>query len=177
MNPNMSFDHNNPEEELLNILSPYIRKMSRNRWQNLEPEDRLSEAFYITSQAIRCFPVNSGHFLKDLKKALYAHMDELNRSAPSRFYSRDYSLDRQIPANDHNSFWTLYDVIADISQSDESSIVEMFIDSLPEAEAAIMSDLFSNELSRAVTARKYGLSIYKLNQCTKRIWEKYQSGT
>lgn len=164
------------ETQAILLLMPYLTKLCQGRWQNLEPEDRLSEAVLFTVCAIRSLPINSGHFITDLNARLVPHMDEQNRQAPSRFYGRDRSLDYQISANNCDSSWNLYAILAHPETGYSAVVMRSFLKSLPDWQKNLLCDLQEQGLPKSAAALKYGMSVYKLEKILMKLWADYQSG-
>ncbi len=165
------------EEEKLILLMPYIKKLCNSRWLNFEPEVREAEALLFCICALRSLPVNSGHFLDDLRDTLVPYMDEKNRMAPPRYYGHDCSLDSAIVTNNGKKDWTRYDILHGPELDESRMTVESFITSLPVMQREIIYDLMFGGLSKAAVARKYDLLIYALEKTLLQIGRKYLKGT
>jgi hypothetical protein len=85
--------NNITENDVILFYRPHIKQICQGRWPNLEPKDRESEATLYFICALRSFPLNCGHFWEDYCDALIPYMDQLNRIAPSRYFSKECSLD------------------------------------------------------------------------------------
>lgn len=141
------------EGDVLLRFLPHIKQICQGRWPNLEPEDREAEAAIFFVCALRSFPLNGGHFWEDYCAALTPYMNRVNQTAPSRYYSKEYSLDRPIRTNNSEREITLSDILVGSDYDESSLYVEAFIETRSEEEKAIIRELIDQK-SRAMVARE-----------------------
>ena len=164
----------NAEETMLDLAMPYIKKICRGKWLNLEPEDRIAEAAYFFVCSFRSLPIGTGHFMSDYEKALIPYMDEHNRKAPPRYYGCNQSLDALKFATNGNGTWSLYDILTATEIDETALCVESFLKSLPAKERAIVYDLMIDELPQSTVAHKNKLSDIELSKILNLISFDYQ---
>lgn len=166
----MNNDFSLVEEQLLELATPHIKEMCHQRWCNLEPEDRLAEAFFLFIMALRNFPLNSGHFIEDYDKALEEHMSKLNRKTPSLRYSH-ISLD-SFPGEEKDTGCNLYHVLPSKEPDYSYLNVESFLKTLTPLEQDIAQELMTSK-SKAKVAQKHGFTAYQLKKIVTQIGKQY----
>lgn len=57
-----------------------------------------------------------------------------------------------------------------------SIIVRSFLEALPSWQKKLLRDLLENGLSKSAAARKYKISVYRLEKILVQLWVDYQSG-
>lgn len=159
------------DNQAFEIAQAYLKELCRNRWKNLDPEDRFQEvaAFYIC--ALHSLPNNSGHFLADFEAQLFPHMQKLNQKAVF-LYRRPVSLTAPIPCSKKNESATLLDILSAPGLDCSRIEVQSFLKTLPLRQQDILFDLLRGQ-SNAFVAQKYGLSAYRLNRIKQQIGSCY----
>lgn len=163
-----SFD----EQDALIWFDPFIESECDGRWFNLELEDRISEARLIFCQALRMFPLGSGHFWDDYLKMLHPYMDELNRQTPSLKYPVACSLDRPYRNDSSTKSVSLMDTIKGCGMDSTRLEVASFKQSLQEHEKAILCSL-EQRLSRKAISLQLGISPHILSRTIRQLGIRY----
>lgn len=161
------------EAQAFLIVEPFIRKLCRDRWKNLEMDDCLSEAYLFFVSALRSLPNDSGHFLKDFLLVFVPHMNEVNRKTPSSIFGASASLDAPMSTQKGDSTWTLLDIEQGEGIDYSRLEVGSFLKALTEQDRSLVLDLMSG-FEKSGTAKKHGLTAYELNKRLVQIGEVYR---
>lgn len=160
------------EEAALTWFTPQIGMYCAGRWQNIEPEDRFSEASSIFIQALRIFPWVGGVFWQNYLSILCPYMDDLNRATHSLRYPREVSLDKPYTTNHGETGVCLHNFVQGRGINHESMELRSFLNSLLADERRIVADLASGRPKHAVAAEN-GLTIHKLNRFLEGLEKRY----
>lgn len=102
-------------------------------------------------------------------------MNQLNRIAPSRYFSKERSLYYPINANHFEGKITLFDLLEGPGLDESSLYVKSFVETLSLADRAIIHD-FMGKVPRSLVAKKHNLSVYVLKKRLERIGTAYLEG-
>ncbi|NCC67033.1 MAG: hypothetical protein EOM14_02395 [Clostridia bacterium] len=134
---------------------PRIKAFCAHKWQNLEPEDRLSEALTILFESIRLTPLNGAEaFWSYYISALCPYMDELNKNAPSLRFPKESSLDKKINWQNETTEMSRYVAIKGSTFDETRCFATDFLLHLKEEERNILIDLLIGKSKKAICTER-----------------------
>ncbi len=158
------------EARIMEAAIPSIRRLCLGKWDNLEYQDRVSEACRIFLEDLRTMPLNTGHFLEEFRADLEVKMGELNRRTPS-FRFDHYSLDAAF-SNKTGETFDGYCLIPSTPTDLTRSEVDEFLLSLsPLARRILTLSMRGHEPSEM--AEGFGISISQIDQEMEEIRQLY----
>ena len=147
------------EARIMEAAIPSIRRLCLGKWNNLEYQDRVSEACQIFLEDLRTMPLNTGRFLEEFRADLEVKMSELNRRTPSPRFDH-CSLDAVFSNKTSETFegYCLVPSTADLSKPE----VDEFLQSLPPRARNILT-LRMKGHEPSEMAEMFGVSISQID--------------
>ena len=164
---------NDEEGSILAESEKYIARLCKNRWTDIPPEDRLSEAMLHLLYALRTYPTDSQQFLAMFERTLERHMKEQCKAYRGQLETHYVSFDVHYADTAED----LYNCFPS-PQSDETRVeVDLFLASLTTIERNMIDDLFRcKDKERKDVAAKYGYTRKDMESALKNLYKRYTEG-